>query len=436
MLKLKKIRLQKALNQCFIPNSSILLLLALIFISCGSVKPKKILSNLENGAFKSQFTGLLIVDVKTKDTIASNNADKYFIPASTTKLFTFYASKKLLPNKIPTLKYVETQDSLFIEGTGDPTWLHPHIKDKTAINFLLKTDKPISLSLSNYKGPIYRPGWAWEDYQYYFSPELSALPMYGNVVTISNTADIPTPPKKLMHFVTSEKSDTLRHRFKNEFYIHKTKNDTLQIPFITSKNLTKQFLEQILKRKVFFSKGPLKIEKDILYGIATDSVIKTMLQESDNFLAEQLMLVASSTISDTLSFDLVKNKLLNEDLINFKHSPRWVDGSGLSRYNLFTPESMVYVLHELYKDLETEYLFNLMPRWDSNGTIKENKQTENSFIIAKSGSIGNTYNLCGYLKTKSGRIFTFAFMNNHFRIPSKQVRNNMYTVLEEIHNRY
>ena len=427
---------QYALKQPFKGNTVFLMFLILLCVGCGSTKSKKILSSFENDTFKNQFTGLLIVDTKTKDTIISTNVNKYFIPASTSKIFTFYTSKKLLPSRIPTLKYVETRDSLFIEGTGDPTWLHPYFMDSTAINFLSKTNKPIAIHLENFGDDVYKPGWAWEDYQYYFSPELGALPLYGNVVTLSDVTSISTVPKKFINVVRKEKPNTLRHRFKNEFYIPNRIKDTLQIPFSTSKNLTKQLLEDILKRKIYFSDKPLKKPKEILYGIATDSIIKRMLQESDNFLAEQLMNASAATISDTLSFNSTKNKILNEYLQKLRQKPRWVDGSGLSRYNLFTPESMTYVLQELYKDLETEYLFKIMPRWNSNGTIKQNNLKESSFIIAKSGSMGNTYNLCGYLRTKSGCIFTFSFMNNHFRIPSKQVRNNIYTVLKDIHAKY
>ncbi len=144
----------------------------------------------------------------------------------------------------------------------------------------------------------------------------------------------------------------------------------------------------------------------------------------------------TSTLSDTLSFDIAKDYVLEKYLSDLKQEPRWVDGSGLSRYNLFTPESMVSLLHKLYSELDRQRLFTILPAWDSNGTIKSLNSTTNHFIFAKSGSMGNIYNLCGYLKTKSGKTFIFSFMNNHFRIPFKEVRIQIEKTLKLIHDAY
>ena len=70
-------------------------------------------------------------------------------------------------------------------------------------------------------------------------------------------------------------------------------------------------------------------------------IYKQMLEDSDNFTAEQLLLTASSTLSDTLQFNTIKAHT-NKHLLKWKQEPRWVDGSGLSRYNLFSPENLVH----------------------------------------------------------------------------------------------
>ncbi len=40
----------------------------------------------------------------------------------------------------------------------------------------------------------FAPGWAWEDFDSYFSPERSAFPMYGNVIRIQNQNEINVVP--------------------------------------------------------------------------------------------------------------------------------------------------------------------------------------------------------------------------------------------------
>ena len=408
----------------------------LLFFGCSTSKFKQVQSKFEGKQYQNQFTGLLVMDTKSKDTIIAKNSSKYFIPASTTKLFTFYTANKLLGTKLPSLKYAESKDSIYIQGTGDPSWLHPYFNDTTAIGFLKKTKKVIALDLDNFSDKKFRPGWAWEDYQYYFSPELGPIPFYGNVITIHESDSLNVSPTYFTNAIKRAKVNELRVLDKNEFSIPETLNDTLEIPFLTSHELTKKFIEEKLNKEVLLAKSPQSASKKILYGISTDSIYKRMLYDSDNFIAEQLMLVVSSTLSDTLNFDIAKNYILENDLSDIKQQPRWVDGSGLSRYNLFTPKSMVVLLQKLYNEVDKQRLFKLLPAWNNNGTIQKLNPTDLPFIFAKSGSMGNTYNLSGYIKTKSGKTFTFSFMNNHHMRSSKEVREDMYTILRQIHENY
>lgn len=431
---------QPILNQLVTYKSIFLLSLIVVFTSCSSTQlgqiNKQIQLALEDEEYNNQFTGLLIVDAHTKDTIIAKNSAKYFIPASTTKLFTLYTAIKVLPEKIPSLKYIESMDSIYIEGTGDPSWLHPHYKDTIALDFLRKTNKTIVLHLTNFDDEKYGPGWAWEDYQYYFSPELGPIPLFGNVVTLHETNTLAVSPTEFTSSIKRKKTNKLRALNKNEFSVPKTLTDTIQIPFITSPELTKKLLQQELNKEVLLTQNFNNESKNVLHGIPTDSIYKRMLHKSDNFLAEQLLFVVSSALSDTLSFNNAKKYVLENHLSDLRQLPRWVDGSGLSRYNLFTPESMVVVLQKLFNEIDRKRLFKLLPAWDSSGTVSELKSTDKHFIFGKSGSMGNTYNLSGYLKTKSGKMLIFSFMNNHHMRSSKEVRNAMYSTLLKLRETY
>ncbi|WP_245912019.1 D-alanyl-D-alanine carboxypeptidase [Flagellimonas meridianipacifica] len=386
--------------------------------------------------FETSFHGLVVIDANSGKVLHSTNGDKYFIPASNVKIFTLFAAKKMLSKKAPALKYVFRNDTTYIKGTGYPASLHPYFNDSLGV-FFLKKQQGISLSLPQNEIPRFGPGWAWEDYDTYFSPEINDFPLYGNVLTAYPENEKRIYPSILNDSVYVKNNPVGREEFSNTFYINQNNNDTLTIPFITAPIFTKKMLEDVLKQDVSISKVFPNSEPQILEGIETDSIAKRMMYVSDNFLAEQLLLMCSSTLSDTLSSKKTITHILENELSDLKNQPRWVDGSGLSRYNLFTPESMVHVLKKLYEELPSEKLFALFPSWNRDGTIETWEELQKPrYIFAKSGGMGNTYNLSGYLKTKSGKILIFSSMNNHFRVPSSKVREEIELILMSLWERY
>jgi D-alanyl-D-alanine carboxypeptidase/D-alanyl-D-alanine-endopeptidase (penicillin-binding protein 4) len=162
-----------------------------------------------------------------------------------------------------------------------------------------------------------------------------------------------------------------------------------------------------------------------------------MMLVSDNFLAEQILIMASFTISDTLSSERMREYILGNQLKDLKQKPRWVDGSGLSRYNLFTPTSLVQVLTKLFNEIPRERLFNLFPVGGESGTLKKYYSgTVKPYIYAKSGTVGNNYSLSGYLITNSGKTLIFSFMNNHYKKPIVEVKKRMQFVFEWLRDNY
>lgn len=418
----------------------LLILIISTLCSCSATKHQKLKkqtqSSLSDKFFENQFLGFFVFDPNKNDTIINFNSSKYFTPASNTKIATLYTSINTLPEKIPALKYIISNDTLFIEGTGDPTLLHSYFKDSTAINFL-KGYEHIALYLNNFDDEKYGPGWAWEDYGTYFQPERNSFPIYGNVVTIFNSDSLHVIPDYFTDNVTLVDFNKTREEKNNTFYLNPIEKDTIETPFILDSTLTKTLLEHVLQKKIAITNFMPNGQLNTLFSIPSDTLYKRMMKVSDNFLAEQLLILSSSMLSDTLSISRAQKNILSNQLADLKQPPRWVDGSGLSRYNLFSPESLVHILTKLYHEQPEERLFNIFPVGGISGTLKNWFEGSNKpYIYAKTGSLGNNYCLSGYLLTKSGKTLIFSFMNNHYKESTSELKKRMQIIFENIRDTY
>lgn len=418
----------------------LIVLTSSLLISCATTKNKQIkkktLITLNDKLFENQFLGFFVLDPAKNDTLINYNGAKYFTPASNTKIITLYTALNLLPEKIPTLKYLVTNDTVYIEGTGDPTLLHSYFKDSTTIHFLKKYTN-IALYLNNFQDVKYGPGWAWEDYETYFQPERNGLPLYGNVVTSYKTDSLNVTPALFKENFIEKESKLSRDEFSNTFYYNAVQKDTVETPFIIDSTLTKKLLESALNKKISVTNTFPEGVKETLYSLPSDTVYKQMMKVSDNFLAEQLLVLSSGMVSDTLNVAGAQKFILSNQLSDLKQQPRWVDGSGLSRYNLFTPQSFVHVLSKMYREQPKERLFNIFPVGGVSGTLTNWFEGSNKpYIYAKSGSLGNNYCLSGYLLTKSGKTLIFSFMNNHYKVPTSEIKKKMQVVFENLRDNY
>ena len=196
-------------------------------------------------------------------------------------------------------------------------------------------------------------------------------------------------------------------------------------------------LSQILGKPVDMVKTPMVNNPKVFYSQKSDDVYREMMENSDNFLAEHLLILASSTLpgklsaSETITFS--KRYLLND----LKQQPEWFDGSGLSRYNLFTPQSFAQVLGKMYNEFPEQRLFSIFPIGGKTGTIKNRyKDSAQPYIYAKTGTLNNNVTLSGYLKTKSGRTLIFSLMNNNSIKDLSWIRNENEKLLRIIRDNY
>jgi serine-type D-Ala-D-Ala carboxypeptidase/endopeptidase (penicillin-binding protein 4) len=397
---------------------------------------------LDTSSVLSQsFAGLIIYDTEKKQTVFEQNAHRFFTPASNTKLYTLYGCLKTLGDSIPALRYVMQGDSLIFWGTGDPTTFHPNFETSRVLDFF-KTHKTkkIYFSTDNFTNDAYGAGWQWDDYNDYYQAEISPFPMYGNIVkvTVKNGKTTVNPP----FFADSFRLDTqsniniIRTIHDNQFQMPMSltsKADYEQdIPMKTSLSLTQKMLSDTLKRAVGLVKIPMPTNAKILYSIGADTVYLKMMVESDNMLAEHLLLLAGSGEKNIINSSQSINYIKTNFMKDLPDAPKWEDGSGLSRYNLFTPRTTLKLLQKIYLERPQDKLFSLLPT-GGKGTLGNVYRSEKPFIFAKSGSLSGVYCLSGYLLTKQGKLFLFSFMNNNFTKPTSSVRKEVERILTWVH---
>lgn len=391
-------------------------------------------------------TGFILYDLDQHKAVYEFNSAKYFTPASNTKIFTLYTALRILGDSVPALKYIQRNDSLIFWGTGDPSFLYQNTFDNGRVfDFLNHTTQNLYFSVSNFHTTLLGSGWTWDDYNDYYSAERSALPAYGNIFTAERTGSLlKIEPAYFEQFFSigerKQKEEVIREIHSNNFQWHPglspLNSKAWSVPMKTSQQLTIDLLSDTLKRTIF---GINMIQPPLaqpLYSIPTDSLYSVMMQDSDNFIAEQLLLMCADVVRDSLKTEIAITYSIENYLSDLPDKPIWVDGSGLSRYNLFTPRSIVKLWQKIYEAVPRERLFSLLATGGKTGTLKNWYKADKPYIFGKTGSLSNNHCLSGFLITKSGKTLIFSFMSNNFVTTTSEIRRNMQSILNNIYEKY
>jgi D-alanyl-D-alanine carboxypeptidase/D-alanyl-D-alanine-endopeptidase (penicillin-binding protein 4) len=428
-------------------RSFIFLLLISTLFSCSPVSQKALNKNFKSLEAKlHDHTGFMLYDPVEKKELYSYQGGQYFTPASNTKIFTLYTGLLLLGDSVPALQYLEKGDSLIFRGTGDPSFLYPLAFDsRNAFDFLKTSNKQLFIVEDNFYATPLGPGWAWSDYYYTYSAERSAFPLYGNYFTAEyNGSKLNVAPRLFAYDISvgdsTEEAELVRDLGSNKISFlpgrNQTKPETWEVPFKTGVALTTSLLSDTLGKKVTVLKNSRWDSKRTLYSVPADSLYKVMMQESDNFIAEQILLMCAGILSDSLDPEIAIVHMKENFLKDLPDQPVWVDGSGLSRFNLFTPRSIVKLWEKIYERVPRERLFQLLAIGGKTGTIRNWYKNDPPYIYGKTGTLSNNHTLSGYLVARSGKTLIFSFMSNNFPASSIAVRNEMSTILKSLYEHY
>ncbi|WP_158085111.1 D-alanyl-D-alanine carboxypeptidase/D-alanyl-D-alanine endopeptidase [Niastella vici] len=459
-------------RSCFIFRSTPVVtnpvLKSFLLIACGwlaACSTQRQISKAANAALFQDSTmqhahvGISLFNATDNKYLFDHNAKKYFVPASNTKLFSCYAALKYLGDSLPGIKYWANDTAVYLVGTGDPSLLHPDFKKNPVIDFLQQTKKPVYITDINWKDEALGNGWSWNDYNDNYMVERSALPVYGNYIhwvqemgdSVSNAAQEDQTPSiysipeinwkvRFNAGIMRKAFFVQRNRDENFFLITegKEKKKEQDVPFVTHgiQSAIELLPDTIGKQITYlpeFKKLPANLHT--IYSQPVDSLLQPMMYRSDNFFAEQSLLMVSQVKLGEMNDSRIIDTLLKTDLADLPQKPRWVDGSGLSRYNLFTPNDFVVLLQKMQREVGMKRLQGILPT-GGKGTLANLYKQDSNYIFAKTGTLSGIVALSGYLYTKKNKLLIFSVLINNHTGSAGSIRSRVESFLTGIRDRY
>ena len=421
----------------------------------------KILSQKE---LRRSHWGILVKTLDNQSTLYDLNSQKYFIPASNVKLLTTaaalikYGAKHQIKTPIYAQGLSPNLSVLTVVGKGDPTLtseqletLAKQLKSKgiKRINNLIVEDNTLDDQSIN-------PTWEWEDIQFYYATAVNSLILNENAVILTLI------PQKIGEKLKLKWSDSIAAK---QWQIdNQTRTDREDTPYnvsinrnfekplltitgslainykpdifgMTVVNPGKYFLNslqfylakegiEIINSQVINSKSRID-DLDKITEIKSKSlqnIITKANQESNNLYAESLLNLFKDENSENGKIEQLKEILDNLGLDTNLYYLK--DGSGLSRHNLVTPETLVNLLTLMTQKPEGNIYRNSLAVGSINGTLKNRfKETIiEGKIQAKTGTLSGTSSLSGYITPPNYTPLAFSIIVNQSNLPASQLR--------------
>jgi len=460
-----KKRLLKFIKQFVILNSSFIIFLS----SCSTQKQIGKSAKEEvlgNKALLAAHVGISIFDPAENKYLYNYQGDKYFVPASNIKIPTCYAAMKYLGDSLVGLRYNIITDSLIkIKSTGDPSFLSPDFKTHP-VYFLLKKYKFILFTGDLFTDDYLGSGWTWNDYKENYSTQRNDFPIYGNTVKfkwVSKDSISAIPPVFVQGSGIMEQLksgfEIVKPWEENKFLFFNGNTKSKEVPFRPDMLTIQSLLQDTLKSfvstdfdKIGFAQSPeytffdgnktIQVPNKAvassfikIHSQPTDSLLKPMMHRSDNFFAEQSLLMVSNEMLGVMNDAKIIDTILKTDFKDLPQKPRWVDGSGLSRYNLFTPQDFVAILNKMKNEFGMERIKVIFPT-GGEGTISSYYKADSGYIYAKTGTLSGVVAFSGYLYTKKGKLLIFSTLVNNHQASATGVRRAVEKFLQGVRSKY
>lgn len=415
--------------------------------------PAQIGTAIEEITNRPQFSrsrwGISIQTLASAQNLYSQDAQKYFIPASNAKLLTTAAALQRLGSQFQIRTSVYgSGDNLQIVGRGDPSFTNTQLQalvQQLSRRGIRQVNQLIAVDGD--RTAVVDPTWEWEDVQAdYGAP-------FGNYILNRNAVELKLLPQQIgqpLRVQWTDPAEAVWWQVENETVTVATgettsvnrnlKGTVLQITGNLSVDAepqsvnlavvepTEHFLRHfrrtlanasIITQQLVVTRSSQENWQE-LAAVTSPPLAQLLIetnQNSNNLYAEAI-LRAIATTRDT-GLEVVSNTLTTLGID--PHTYVLADGSGLSRHNLISPEALVQTLRVM---ASSQVYRSSLPVAGVSGTLASRFQNTSAqgVVQAKTGSMSGIAALSGYLNNTSYEPLIFSILVNQSNLPGTELR--------------
>lgn len=446
---------------------------------------QRLAEHITHNRFEAGLFGVKIVSLDTGKVVYEHNAGKLFSPASNSKLYTVALALDELGGdyRIKTSLYAAAnpdrrgvlKGDLIVYGRGDPT-IHSRLRGGNIPQALA----PLVAALTNagvrritgdlvgddsfIQGPPYGSGWDWDDLQYYYGAEISALTLNANTLRIVvKPGEAEGSPCRLAvvpatsYVVLSNRTETTTAGGTRNISLYRPVAQNVvyvsgQMPLeggeysdeVTVHNpagLFIAFLREALAGQGIKVAGRLRtvnwldravnpldfnrlVELGAMESLPLRDIAREIQKPSQNLYTDLILahLGSLSLGSEAAPADTSESagiRKLNAFLAKAgvrRADVQFEEGSGLSRNNLTTPNATIALLQFMNRHAEADAYLQALPIAGVDGTLRNRMKDTAAAgnVRAKTGTLRWANSLSGHVTTAAGERLIFSIMLNRF----------------------
>lgn len=444
---------------------------------------------IDESDFAAARWGVFVISLRDGRVLYARNAERAFAPASNMKLYTTAVALDLLgaDYRWRTSVYAEREPDqdgtiagdLTLYGRGAPDLASSaqprdgqssleQLADELYRRGVRRVGGSIIGDESYFRGEPLGDGWLWNDVQWYFGAEVSALSINDNEINISVMPS--AKPGEAASVLL--KPDTAYVRVENDTETApRTEPATIGITRGLSDNnvrvwgdfpagsrgLTARLsvhqpalwaatlFQEALKRRGIEVVGKARMidarekaegararpERDVELAFVTsrtlNQIVRLTNKESINLYAELILRTLGKERGGSIPApDPKKARTRGDDEAGAAVIRQWLeshgvavdglalhDGSGLSRLNLVTPEATARLLVQMTRTPSAGLFRDSLPVAGRDGTLRSRlRSVSSSRIVAKTGTLTYTNSLSGYAMTGDDELLAFSIICN------------------------